>query len=527
MDFKTLSKKFFDEFMKRNPTYASFLGLHEYDGVLPDETREKYVDDINFMKKYLEEFKKSKPEDEKDKIDKEVIIHNLKLWIFVSEKLRFWEHDPNVIDDIGSALFILIVRDFAPIEERIKSVIKALKRMPEVLEQTKGRVKEPYKLWTDVAIESSDMIMDFFDSLLEIQISDEVRKELEHAVEKAKKAVQDFKKYLIEIRSSAKDIYSIGKENFDEMIRLRELGLSTEEILKLGERFLEENKRRLEEIAKRIDPNLTVEEVKKKIRENHPKSFQEVLDKIKEEVKRSRNFIIENNLMYVPKNERVVIEETPKFLRHTTPFAAYFPPAKFDKEQIGIYIITPSVKEKTLEQHNYAAISNTSVHEAYPGHHLQQAVANENPSLIRTLSDATEVVEGWAHYCEEYMKEIGFNKGDEIEFIQTLDMIWRSARIIIDVKLHTGQMSFDEAVNFLIKQTGMHRDHAIAEVRRYTRSPTYQLSYMIGKYLIKKLKEDAKKKLNYSDRDFHTTFLKAGSIPIKYLYKEFGLNMEI
>jgi len=232
--------------------------------------------------------------------------------------------------------------------------------------------------------------------------------------------------------------------------------------------------------------------------------------------------------MKIPKDERIIIKETPPFLVHTTPFAAYFPPPKFAKEKVGIYIITPAKEKKLLEKHNCASIFNTSVHEAYPGHHLQSILAFKNPSLVRTLADAIEMMEGWAHYCEEYMRDVGFNNTGETRFAQTQDEILRAARVIIDIKLHFGEMNFNEAVRFLIREVGMERENAIAEVKRYTKSPSYQLSYLIGKYLIKKLKRQIQEKMGekYSDRFFHELILNAGSIPIKYLREEFGLRIK-
>ena len=214
-------------------------------------------------------------------------------------------------------------------------------------------------------------------------------------------------------------------------------------------------------------------------------------------------------------------------MAHTTPFAAYFPPAKFSKKQLGIYVVTPPLQKGTLEKHNYTSIFNTSVHEAYPGHHLQLTAGFRNPSLVRTLANATEMVEGWAFYCEEYMRDVGFNNTPETRFVQTLDEIWRAARVVIDIKLQTGKMSFKEAVDFLIKQTGMEKGNAVAEVKRYTKNPSYQLSYLVGKYLIKKLKREIQEKMEerYSDRFFHETILKAGGIPVKYLREEFDLKI--
>ncbi len=128
-------------------------------------------------------------------------------------------------------------------------------------------------------------------------------------------------------------------------------------------------------------------------------------------------------------------------------------------------------------------------------------------------------MEGWAHYCEDMMQEVGFNTSDEVRFIQLLDIIWRAWRIIIDVDLHCGKMTFDEAVDALVREAGMEKPSAVAEVKRYTQYPGYQLSYLLGKHLIKELREEVEGRMgdNFSLGFFHDTILYAGSIPFHLL----------
>ena len=124
-----------------------------------------------------------------------------------------------------------------------------------------------------------------------------------------------------------------------------------------------------------------------------------------------------------------------------------------------------------MREHNFASIYNTSIHEAYPGHHLQLSAANDHPSLIRVLVDAPEFVEGWAMYCEQMMREEGFDTGVEHRVMMHTDAIWRACRIILDVKLHRGEISVDDAIDFMVEQTGFERPNATAEVYRYTYTP--------------------------------------------------------
>ena len=209
--------------------------------------------------------------------------------------------------------------------------------------------------------------------------------------------------------------------------------------------------------------------------------------------------------------------ETPSFLRPVIPFAAYEPAAYFDERQLGIYIVTPPDGSDGMEENNRPAILNTSVHEGYPGHHLQFVCANRNPSLARLLSSmhATEFIEGWAHYCEQLMYEEGFSSGPEVRFVQLTDLIWRACRIIIDVQLSRGAMTFSEAVDMLTGEAGMDRGRAEAEVKRYTFSPGYQLSYLYGKHLLLGLRDRVRARRGpaFSALEFHDTLLYAGALP--------------
>src|SRR5262249_45656159 len=171
-----------------------------------------------------------------------------------------------------------------------------------------------------------------------------------------------------------------------------------------------------------------------------------------------------------------------------------------------------------MREHYWASISNTSIHEAYPGHHLQLAVASKHPSLTRMLTEAPEFVEGWGMYSEQMMREQGFDDGPAFRMSMDTDAIWRACRIILDVRMHRGELTTDEATDFLIEHTGFEAPNARAEVRRYTYTPGYQLSYLLGKVLILGLREEERRRLGegFSLQGFHDALLGHGSLPITY-----------
>jgi hypothetical protein len=182
---------------------------------------------------------------------------------------------------------------------------------------------------------------------------------------------------------------------------------------------------------------------------------------------RARQFLIDRDIATVPPDERIEVVETPEYLRNVIPFAAYFSPPKFDPSPQGIYIVTPSVGHdpNAMREHNYSSISNTSIHEAYPGHHLQLTVANGQPSLTRLVTDAPEFVEGWGMYSEQMMREQGFDAAPELPAEHA------HRRDLAGLPDHPRRpdaprrVSIEEAIRFLVEQTSFEEANARAEVR--------------------------------------------------------------
>jgi len=146
---------------------------------------------------------------------------------------------------------------------------------------------------------------------------------------------------------------------------------------------------------------------------------------------------------------------------------------------------------------------------------MQSVKVTEIPSMIRRQMMNGLLVEGWALYCEELMREQGFYSDPRVELFQLKDLIWRACRVIIDVGLHTGQMTFREAVDMLVYVAAIEEVNAIAEVKRYAISPTQPMTYVIGKLLILDLRNRMKRRLgnDFNLKTFHDQLLSYGSAP--------------
>jgi len=449
-------------------------------------------------------------------------------WKFDFYERRMHELDPDAFEELGGLIFIMFTRNYAPMEKRLDAIAARIEEIPRFLTEFRSRFanSQPVKLWTEIAIEKAQHIGGLFQFILfaaKGKVSDKTYERLSKAAESLQPALKVHMEWLHGLLSKTKGEWALGKEKFDRLVQLRDLGMNSDEIYQLGVKYLEDLRSERERLARQIAPGKSAEEVLKVIESNAPKTFEKALEFTRRTMEEARRFVQEKNLATVYPEDILLVEETPAFLTPVIPFAALIMPAKFDKPQIGIYIVTRPKDPANLGKHlNYSSIRNTAVHEAFPGHFLQGAISNRG-SFVRLFAEGTETVEGWAHYCEEMMAEKGFVTDLETRLIQVNDMIWRAVRIIVDVKLSRGEMSFEEAVEMLVKGTGMSREGATAEVKRYTQTPSYPLSYLLGKHLILKLKEELKQKMGkeFDEKFFHDTITANGYLSISMLRKIF------
>jgi hypothetical protein len=523
--FDALVKKAFDSFLEHRPDLGTALGLHQYDTLLPSSTLDSHLHFIQMIDAFRTQFREFDGESlsKERKIDWNLMISILDLHYFTENKMRLWEKDPDIGEMIGFAILPLFVREFSPLEDRIDSITSRMKKFPQFIQDFKQRISHPVPLWRDMAKEPCETLPLFFQIIIQTaQKAGIDTTELSEAVAQTTESLGTYRDWLDTLDGEGEAM--IGKPLFEELLQVRELGMTSDEILHIGTRYLHEETQHLKELARTIDPSATVEQVRNRIRRDHPSTFQEVIKEYERVLSFARSLVSEKQFASIPEGERLKVAETPVFLRYIIPVAAYFHPAKFEKDQLGIYFVTP-VEGNALGEHNYAAILNTSVHEAYPGHHLQNVHANGNPSLVRVLSQAPEFSEGWAHYCEERMRDYGL---DDLttQVIQTIDVIFRAVRIIVDINVHTGKMTFEEAISFIESHTGMDHRVAVAEVKRYTKTPAYPLSYLLGKHLLLHLQKEVKThmKEEYSEKAFHDVLLQGGTLPFPYVRQELNLR---
>jgi uncharacterized protein (DUF885 family) len=529
---RTIDRWFRDQ-LTLHPEYATHFGIHDHDGELAPGGMDAVDGEIAFFRRSIDELSAIDAGElsAERALDRDLAIHQARLSLFWDTEYRPWSGSSGGAEHIGEALFPLFTRDFAPLLERLGSIASRLEAAPRYLRETRERVTDPVRLWTEIDIESTEQLPGFLETILSAARSDggdaALADRLAIAVEATKAALDEHATWLrTDVLPRAERTWAAGPERFEEMVRLRELEAGGDEIAAIGEDLLGSEKAAREAVAAEIEPGASAEEVSDVVKNDHAATFVDALGEYRDAMDRARAFVVEHGLATPPDEDHLNVMETPTFIRHLIPFAAYYEPAKFDPRPVGTYIVTPPSTPEMMREHNRASISNTSVHEAYPGHHLQLSAAITNPSLVRLFSGAAEFAEGWAFYCERMMKEAGFDDTPKGWYIVHTDAIWRATRIILDVQLHRGQISFDDAVDRLVAETGFERPAAVAEIKRYTFSPTQPLSYLYGRHMIEQLKADveARQGSDFDLRRFHDTLIYGGTMPVSYARRLFATD---
>ncbi len=521
--FDELVLKLIKDVLELYPTAGTHLGLHEYDLLLPKLSKEAMEKAIKLVEYYYKEF--SSIDKEKltgyRRVDYEPLLNGLLESMITLRDWPTWRMYPTGFMVAGEALYSLIIREHLPLEHRLNALYNRVKGLGKMIDESLSAVDEPYSLWIDYVMLSAKGMP----SLIELVKAMGLKHGYNELAEACEKLKEEFSKYmeaLQKLKEKAKPGFKpIGPELYRKLLKARMIDEDIEELRKQGYAEAEKYRKLMLEEAKKIGAN-SISEALEKIKENHISSPEKVLEEYRRTIEYVKKFVVEKEAVELPPMENIRVVETPEFMRPILPFAAYMPPEIFGWSFTGIFFVTPPANEEMLKHHNVYDILNTIVHEAYPGHHTQLVYAKLNPYLTRKiLIQANEFIEGWAHYTEELMLELGIDKSPEYKLKVYHDTLWRAVRVYVDVELSTGMITFEQAVEKLVKDAYLPRDGAFSEALRYTMSPGYQISYNYGKRRIIALREKVKEILGerFSYKLFHKLLLEEGNLPLKVLEK--------
>lgn len=526
-----------DEILKTlwedDPVFATACGIHDYDHKLASLAPDAVNQHITALKRFISQLEQingglSKEED----ADRQALLAWMKGRVVDWEAIQWHKKEPSLyLDHALYGTYLLLAREFAPLPQRMECLVHRLREFRRLLDEAKVNLSPPEvpAVYLETAFETlsgAKMFLSMTVPQAVEQLENEtLKREVLGAIDDAGGALSEFEAWLQqEVSPKAKGSFAVGTDLFVQLLRDEHLLSETpDELEAIGRDVLAQAKSELERVAAEVDPSLPWFELVERLKSHHPPK-ERIVETYAEEVSRARQFVIDKNIVTLPEGESLRVVETPQFERATTPYAAYMPSAPFDEKSEGLFYVTPidpedppEVQEDRLRGHCIYALPITVIHEAYPGHHLQLTVAAKSPSKIRKVFGSNLFVEGWALYCEELMMEQGYSEDPRVRLFQLKDLVWRAVRVIVDVGLHCKGMSFNEAVLWLVNEAHLEHANAIAEVRRYTASPTQPLSYLTGKLAILRLRREVEKRggNNFSLRHFHDRLLQAGGLPLR------------
>ncbi|MER3455782.1 MAG: hypothetical protein C4304_02595 [candidate division GAL15 bacterium] len=526
--FQSLADEVLNAAFEFYPTWAARLGLHAYDGRLGFFTPQALDARLRTVREHERAVRELPGEslDSAERLEREILLAGLERERFELEDLRSFQRNPLAYVD-ALDVTVYVKRSYAPLDRRVLAVAEHLRQLPRLLQEARCNLEADCpRVFVRTALEMFQGGLEFLrDQLppLVREVSGPVRARFEEAHGPAVEAVQAFVAFLAEeLLPSASGEFALGPDRYRRMLWTGErVDLDLESLRRCAEEELARLHQELEEAARRVDPHRPPEEVVRLLSREHP-SEEELLPCVQAILAELREFLRRNPVVTVPEPADCRVEPTPPFLRWA--FAMMDTAGPFEEGEVEsyYYVTLPdpgwSVAEKQawLSRFDVYTLRNTSVHEAYPGHHVHFLRLRGLSSRVARALTSYAFVEGWAHYCEEMMLESGYGDGDpRLRVAQLTDALVRAVRFRASLGLHTEGWTVEEAARRFSQEAHLEPLPARKEAERGTFDPGY-LSYTLGKLLIRQLRAECERCLKdaFCLRTFHDRLLDLGAPPV-------------
>ena len=544
--FEAFAKEYLAKLLEKNPELATSLGDHQYDDFLSDYSQAGIQAQIQFQRQSLERLGQIQVTklSRVNRIDFGILQSQIQSALFQLENLREHEWNP-LFYNVGSAIYGLTARDFAPLRSRLKSVKARLKAIPGVLDAARMNLRNPPRIHTETAILQNkgnvSLVREELKSFL-----DRVPELIPEFAAVQSQAIAAFESYGVwlekDLLSKSNGNFRIGENKFRDKLRYTlDSDLSVEEILRRAESDLEKTQEALYETARTLstkEPDKIDSATKKQV-------IQAVLDQLAESrptnetivalakanLEEVTDFVRQHGLVTVPQ-EPIRIIVMPEFQRGVA--VAYCDsPGPLEKNGETFYAISPTPGDWSpqrvtsfFREYNNYMLKNLNIHEAMPGHYLQLAHSNKftAPTPIRAIFTSGVFTEGWATYAEQLMVEKGYG-GPEVRMQQLKMRLRLIINAILDQKIHTAGLSEQEAKDLMMNEGFQEEGEAAGKWRRACLSSTQLSTYYVGNTEINEIRKawETKKGPILDFKVFHDTLLSFGSPAPKHVRALLGL----
>jgi len=545
-EYESVAEEYIKTYLAAHPLQGTALGLHEYDGKITDYSRLALDAELSRLRRFDDRLAKFDPTklSARQSIDLRILQAAVKRDLFEMQEMSIFERNPMVYARAAD-VNVYIKRNFAPLEDRVRSLVAIESQTPNILIAARTNLNEKLpKPFVELAIQIARGSADFLKKDLVAAVGsvkdEQLRAAFQEANRKAANALNDYAAWLEREKLPKASLdFALGEEKFGRFLTQTELvDLPPQKILEIGLAQLKAEQDAFAEAAKKIDPNKSPIEVFKQIQSEHPTPDKLIPD-VAKDLDKIRKYVLSHHLVNIPSDVRAKVKETPQYLRATS-FASMDTPGPFEKRATeAYYYVTPTEhdwpekqKQEWLTAFNYYTSDVVSIHEAYPGHYVQFLHLNASPaSKVEKIFGSYAFIEGWAHYCEKMILDEGFGsptssppseedvkRAAKYRMAQADEALLRLCRLCVSIKMHTQNMSLDEATKFCQDNCYYEEKPARQEAMRGTFDPGY-LNYTLGKLQILKLRDDYKTQEgdDFSIQKFHNELLNHGMPPIRLL----------
>ncbi len=512
------------------PSQASQDGVHLHDDLLEDfsgSSIEAHVRALAGFGRRLRQIDPA-PLPHRERVEHRIVASNIEARMHDLETVRTWARNPQLYaDTLGTGLAGQALFAYAPEAERARRIVSKLRQAPRLVQAARDNIRDCPGIFVKIGLETWRGVLKFIEADLPRAFSSlddlHILGDLADASTEAAEAIGSYVEYLeTDLAPRAKGSFRVGRESFERKLKLDEgITMSADRLLAIALRELHEVQEEFRSVAGRVnggDPIAAWRAAK----EQHPEPGQLVVV-AQRQVKELAEFLQQHSIVSLPDSEPVVVAPSPEFYRWT--FASMWAPGPFEsKPSRAYYHLTdvdrgwsPERQEEHMRDFNLPTLWNVSIHEVYPGHYLQHQHLRRVESRVRksTLLAPMSFVEGWAHYCEHMMAEVGFRRGDvTIKLGQLAEALVRLVRFVVAIRLHCEDLSVERGMRLFRDEAFLEEPTARREAERGTFDPTY-LVYSVGKLMLLKLRRDYKERQagKFSMRAFHDAVLAQGNAP--------------
>ncbi|MBI5084491.1 MAG: DUF885 domain-containing protein [Acidobacteria bacterium] len=555
--FQLLTGEFVYSSLALYPVSATAAGYHNHNGMALDAALDDYsAGGIARQRQHYLDWKKRLAGldrtalDADAKADLELMDAQVDAGLLELDVIQSYRHNPTVYVELaGNAIFTPYSVEYAPEAERWGHIISRLKAIRALLEAGKANLADSNAVWTKVAIEENEGNLALVEKEFPAKVPAQLKVEYDGAARQAAAAMRSFNEHLGGLKDAGAESWRLGAQKYAAKFKtVAGAGMTPERLLADAEADLLRVRKEMFMASvplhvkyypshkDRVDLNLIVGETLAKVAQKHA-TREAYFEEAEKSLAETREFLLshEDALVKNPPRDNLRLIPTPEFMRGVYGVGGFSPAPALQPELGAFYWLTPIPEgwtkeraESKLREYNDYGLRLLTIHEAIPGHYVQFEYAStiepKERRVLRGVFGNGPYIEGWAVYATEAMLDAGYMQNDpELRLTFGKQLLRAISNTILDIKLHTQNMTDDEAMKLMLERTFQEKEEAVAKLQRAKLSSCQLPTYFAGYRAWKDLRKAAQAKPGFQAGEFHSRALQAGALPLGALRSVLGL----